>query len=272
MGIPYPVFRLNRLPMVRLHTISWYDCGPGEWELRKAINAHWTYYCNDRDGGTLYAKGGAVPLKAGRLVLVPGGCRFDTSCTAHLRHLFGYFEVPGLYHHRFDQLHHPLVPAPAADDAILHELLRGAGNAPTPAQALRLAALLANALTQVLPETGQINASEDHALIAPACQLIDERYEQPMSNGELAAACGLSINTFMRHFRTATGTTPTQALRSRRVQAAALALERGVESLDDIARDCGFPNRTYLSRVFQAVIGMAPSTYRKRNRRGQAVE
>ena len=263
MGTPYPIYSLNQVPQIRLISIGWFDCGPGEWELRHALNANWTYYCNDRDGASIFSGGDEIPLQAQRLVLIPGGCRFDSSCNAQVRHLFGYFAIPGLLHHRFDQLHRPLTVPLGPEQGILHELLALAGTMPTPEQSLRLAACLGQGLTQVLPQEIFATADPQVAAIAPACALIDARYDESVSIAELAAACRLSVNTFMRHFRVATGTTPAQALRARRVQAAAQLLENSDESLDRIAEVCGFPNRTYLTRVFQAVVGIPPSTHRK---------
>lgn len=265
MGIPYPHFELDRLPHVRLLSIGWYDPGPGEWELRKAINAHWTYYCNDRDGAILNAGSKAVPMRAGQLVIIPRSCRYDATCPVALRHMFGYFDVPGILNQHFQSVHRPLLVPASSTDGILQELLAQAGTAPSPAQNLRLAARIGLAIAEILPAEAFATANAFNDLIAPACTIINQNYAQPISNQTLARACGLSSTTFMRHFRKATGTTPAQALRMRRVQAAALELERGATSLDAVAKEAGFPNRTYLSRVFHAVLGMPPSAYRKRH-------
>lgn len=271
MGIPYEHFALDRLPRVRLLTIGWYDPGPGEWHLRRAINAHWTYYCNDRDGAVLRTPMGEVPLRAGQLVLIPGSCRYDAICPVALRHMFGFFDLPGLLHQRSLSVQQPLA-VPSVDDGILKELLAQPGVNLSPHQNLRLVACLNQAVAHVLPPEAFIAGDSVHDLILPACRIIDQSYAKPISNAELAAACGMSLTTFLRHFRKATGTTPTQVLRIRRVQAAALELERGATSLDAVAATSGFPNRAYLSRVFQAVLGMPPSAYRKRHQRPDVAE
>ena len=263
MGVPYTHYQLDGLPRIKLLKIGWYDPGPGEWALRRAINAHWTWYCNDRDGSVLRTPAGTVPLRAGQLVIIPSGCRYDAICPVALRHMFGYFDLPGILYQSLQAHLHPLpVPESAADD-ILHELLAQPGISVTPGQNLRLTACLSQAIARILPPEVFVAADAFNDRIAPACRLIDQAYAKPISNQELARVCGLSVTTFLRHFRKVMGTTPAQALRIRRVQAASLELERGADSLDDIAARAGFPNRAYLSRVFRAVLGMPPSAYRR---------
>lgn len=266
MPIQRLLLDLSGMPAVRLSSIGWHDMEPGGWELRGALNAHWTFYRNDRAGAVLHAAGMSLPMAAGRLVLVPGGCRFNSNCTAHLRHLYGYFDVPGILRHRFEQLTHPLV-APACDeDVVLRTLATAPGVMPTPSLALRLAARLGRALADTLPAMVLEGSNDRNDLVTPACRLIDEQYAQPLTLADFARACGMSINTFLRHFRTATGTTPAQAVRRRRIQAVAMELVQGDMSLDGIARTCGFTNRHYLSRVFSSIMGMNPGAYRRRNR------
>ena len=260
---------LSATPSVRLRSMGWHAMRPGDWELRGAINTNWTFYCNDADGADIITTDGITSLPAGRLVLVPASMRFDAHCRAHLRHFFGYFTLHGIPHHRIARLTRPLLTPVAAEDALLARLGDAIGERPTPSDQLRLAARITSGLAEVLP-TAVLEAADaaDHQL-APALRLINDGFRDSLANSDLARICGLSVNTFLRRFREVTGTTPTQALRLRRVHAAGQLLLEGDAPLEVIAKRCGLATRPYLVRVFTSVLGISPGTYRRINRMAQ---
>jgi AraC-like DNA-binding protein len=249
--------------------MGWHTMLPGDWELRGAINTNWTFYCNDAAGAEIITPDGITPLPAGRLVLVPASMRFDARCRARLRHFFGYFTLQGIPHHRIARLTRPLLTPAAAEDALLARLGTAVGERPTPSDQLRLAARIISGLAEVLPTTVLEAADAADHQLAPALRLINDRFRDSIANRDLARACGLSANTFLRRFRDVTGTTPTQALRLRRVHAAGQLLLEGDAPLDVIAKRCGLATRPYLVRVFTAVLGMSPGTYRRVHRMAQ---
>lgn len=262
----YPGFDLSRRPVLRLQLVGWFDAVAGGWNLRRAINAWWTFYMFDAKGIVIStAGGGEVAVPPRRLVLVPPGCRFNTTCTARVRQLHGYFDLSGVVNLRYAHLDRLFVLPVHPDDATLKRLIAAPGIQPGPRDLLYLAARLGQALAEVLPADVLAGADVGNDFLAKACRCIDEDYAQPLTVANLARLCGVSVNTFLRRFRAATGTTPAQAVRVRRVQVAAEALCQRNDSLDDIARACGFPNRHYLSRVFTAHMGTSPAAYRRRH-------
>ena len=255
----------QRQPSIHLLRVAWADLDAGGWNLRKALNPHWTFYWNDRPGATVVHAGATVRLEARRLVLIPGGCLYDTSCTAPVRHLFGYFALEGLNHRLLAALDHPLVIPALPGDGLLERLATDPRPGLDQRTSLALTALLAQAVTDILPADG-LDLDPLEASLAPALLLLETEAHRPLANAELAAACGVSVNTLLRRFAAVVGTTPTQALRNRRVQMAANLLCTGDAPLDAIALRCGLGTRTYLARVFRAVLGMSPGEFRKRNR------
>ncbi len=78
----------------------------------------------------------------------------------------------------------------------------------------------------------------------------------------LAAELGVSREHFARAFTAATGLSPMQYLMQHRLRAVQDALRATGESLEVIARRCGFSGANYLCRAFRAHLGITPNAYR----------
>jgi transcriptional regulator GlxA family with amidase domain len=85
-----------------------------------------------------------------------------------------------------------------------------------------------------------------------------------LSVPELAARAGMSERNFARHYRAATGTTPSRAVERLRVEAARDALGNTRRSIKDIARRCGFGSEETMRRSFLRTLHVAPRDYRAR--------
>ncbi|MBF6327920.1 GlxA family transcriptional regulator [Nocardia transvalensis] len=85
------------------------------------------------------------------------------------------------------------------------------------------------------------------------------------SIGDLAARSGLSPRHLQRRFTAELGTPPGAYIEQVRVEAAQRALAEG-DSIDTIARRCGFGSAESLRRAFHRRLGLAPSDYRDRFR------
>jgi transcriptional regulator GlxA family with amidase domain len=81
----------------------------------------------------------------------------------------------------------------------------------------------------------------------------------------LAARACLSERHFARAWRAETGDTPAATVEGLRVERARALLEDG-QSVDAVARACGFGSAEVLRRVFHRRLGVAPSAYRERFR------
>jgi len=84
----------------------------------------------------------------------------------------------------------------------------------------------------------------------------------PHSVTSLAKAAGLSRTVFMDRFRQVFSKTPMAALRDLRMRQAARALVTGRASLDQIAHDAGYQDRTGFLRAFRKVYGCDPTEFR----------
>jgi transcriptional regulator GlxA family with amidase domain len=81
---------------------------------------------------------------------------------------------------------------------------------------------------------------------------------------ELARRVALSQRTFVRRFRSATGNTPRDYIQRVRVEAAKRALERGANSVAEVAARVGYGDVAAFRKLFVRSTGLTPAEYRSR--------
>lgn len=80
----------------------------------------------------------------------------------------------------------------------------------------------------------------------------------------LAARMAMSERSFVRHYRTHTGTTPAKAIEQLRVEAARRLLTDTSQPVKRVASRCGFGSEETLRRSFLRALGVTPMAYRER--------
>lgn len=98
--------------------------------------------------------------------------------------------------------------------------------------------------------------------ISRAFAAMVERPGAPHTVQSLAKTAGLSRSAFMDRFRRIFCKTPMAALRDLRMRQAARAIVAGQASLDQIAYDAGYQDRTGFLRAFRKVYGRDPAELR----------
>jgi AraC family transcriptional regulator len=94
---------------------------------------------------------------------------------------------------------------------------------------------------------------------------IGENLDRAISNQDLADEVGLSVSHFSRCFKASFGLSPRDYLIRGRVERAKAMMLNPEAPLCQIALDCGFCDQAHLSRLFQAVVGIAPNRWRRQN-------
>jgi transcriptional regulator GlxA family with amidase domain len=84
-----------------------------------------------------------------------------------------------------------------------------------------------------------------------------------LSVASLAARCGMSERSFVRHYTAEQGVTPARAVERLRVEAARRMLAETSEPLKLIAARCGFMSEDVLRRCFARVLSITPRDYRR---------
>ena len=92
-------------------------------------------------------------------------------------------------------------------------------------------------------------------------EYIETRLREPITLRELADAAGYSPWHAARLFKEATGLTPFDYIRSRRLTKAALRLRDGDERVLDVALDFVFDSHEGFTRAFSKEFGISPKRY-----------
>jgi AraC-like DNA-binding protein len=96
---------------------------------------------------------------------------------------------------------------------------------------------------------------------------IDRHYARPLTIERLAAQCGLSPYYFIRAFRAATGETPHQYLRNRRIARAKDLLVTTPLPVTEVCDRVGFSSLGSFSSLFRRLTGETPAAYRAKRRK-----
>ena len=145
----------------------------------------------------------------------------------------------------------------------------GDGNAAS-CQPDALSPLAVEGLTlEILAAAARLDRDAGRALppwLRQARELLDDRFAEPLSLGEVAAAVGVHpvhlAACFRRHFRASVG----EYLRQRRVEAAARLLTATDTPLAEVALAVGFADQSHFTRTFRRHTGRTPSRYRRDGR------
>ena len=113
-----------------------------------------------------------------------------------------------------------------------------------------------------IPEAAWPSVPDD-ARVRRAIKIIEDDLSLPHTNQELAQAASMSPNAFARLFKQHTGWSPQNYLMKRRIQKACVLLHHTGKTIEEIADECGFCNRHYLSRVFKREVSVSPAAYRE---------
>jgi AraC family transcriptional regulator len=106
----------------------------------------------------------------------------------------------------------------------------------------------------------------DERRVVQSAALINTRFMEPLSLGELASELGVTRHHFLRIFRRVMGVTPYHYLLSRRLDAAMQRLRSSAEPVLTIALECGFGDLSEFTRRFRKRFGAPPAAYRGRSK------
>lgn len=100
--------------------------------------------------------------------------------------------------------------------------------------------------------------------LLPAVRYIDANYTDTISMKEMARLAGLSATHFNARFRAVLRMSPTEYVRSRRIQDAQKLLSETDRPIADIGMAVGFFDQSHFTKRFRKVTGMTPLAYRRR--------
>jgi AraC family transcriptional regulator of arabinose operon len=159
-------------------------------------------------------------------------------------------------------------PVRLGDTSIVERLLLSIHEEVTAGDATDLV-ILRNLLENLVREVARGAPGPRRAVVpepvARVKALLDSRYEQRTTLGELARLAGLSRGHLCTEFRRHYGAPPLAYLAHRRLHAAAALLRGTDEPVGEIGRQVGYPDPFYFSKHFKAMFGVPPSRLRRPN-------
>ena len=247
---------------------------PENWAWHSLCSTYWRLYYNDQSGAEVRVEKSTYPLRERRAYLVPAGVTFSCVCHKPLNHLFVHFDMVSMPSGLVRDLFPPVIELArdAALDATLDRLSTAFRAEPlaTVADLCHVKSALYQALSLLFRDLAPVKLARCmrivHATnpVTGALYFIEDNLALAMDNRGLSRACGLSESHFIRTFRAVMGQTPAQYILDRRVAQAAQRLLYTRESIEHIAEVCGFPNRSYFTRVFARRAGTPPAAFRRK--------
>lgn len=100
--------------------------------------------------------------------------------------------------------------------------------------------------------------------LVPVTDYLKKHYAEKVSIQELAKRSGFSVRQLERRFRATLKTSPQNYILKLRILAACELLANTRQPITEIALQVGFYDHSSFSRKFSSMMGVAPSSYRKR--------
>jgi AraC-like DNA-binding protein len=243
------------------------DFAPGleTWKYPDCAAPYWRLYWNAAGRGVVGLGAKRYALEGDALLLIPPETHFWARGEAAMDHLYLHFLAGPPY----DGVS-PRVIASRAGGAEMKELraltealrgrdardsMRGIG-----APLMLAAALCYRHLAFIPPEALSPRESDD--LASRIAQLVLEKAAAPPSNATIARELGASVPTLERRLRASTGRSLHAFALWVRVGEACIRLRHSDDTIDEIAEELGFADRSHFSRVFARLRGESPAAYR----------
>jgi len=110
----------------------------------------------------------------------------------------------------------------------------------------------------------EVRFADENDPISQSINFMLENLGKNLNLEILSKTVGLSVSHYTRLFRTRTSHTPIDYFIQLKIQKACRLLDNYSWSISEVAREMGFEDQFYFSRVFHKVMGMSPIYFRKR--------
>ena len=116
--------------------------------------------------------------------------------------------------------------------------------------------------TKLSQKIDEVDEEFKEKIIYDGVKYINSNYTEDISLSEAAGASNLSAHYFSRIFKKEMGCTFKEYITELRMEAAKRKLNKDDDNISNIAKEIGYNNPGYFSRVFKEYEGISPSTYR----------
>ena len=106
--------------------------------------------------------------------------------------------------------------------------------------------------------------THDDSHILRVQHLIESENHQRLTMKHLAKWAGMSLRTFERRFRNATGESPSTYVQKMRIEKAKHLLETSMDTVEQIITKVGYEDRRSFRRLFRTFTALSPREYRRK--------
>lgn len=119
--------------------------------------------------------------------------------------------------------------------------------------------------TGQLPYACLTQSQQKADIVIANCQIwLAEHYNQASPVAQMTKLCGLAERSFKRRFHKATGLTPLEYVHTLRIEESKQMLETETTSIEIIAFEVGYEDKSFFSKLFKRKVGLTPAQYRNR--------
>jgi len=258
--------RLGDAPRLGFLTFVIHECGwlprGSDWNHPGVLSPFWRLYHNRAPGCQVRFGRETFPLRADRLLIIPDATPFDCVCETRAPHFWLHFS-PLQSASAFPR-QPAVVPVTAPLRSLIESVITARTAADSPLTRQHLYHLSAALLHTTFAELEVPIAPEQPERLDHLLRFLHSQLAGELSNAALARRALMSESVFIRWFKEHTGTTPALYVQQARAGHSAQLLALTDHSIEQIAADCGFPNRYYFTRVFRRYFSTGPAEYRRR--------
>lgn len=243
------------LPGMSLEILATRKIRLQRWNLDGLMDPYWRLYCPVEGKAVVIFQGEETELLPGRLYLIPPRTSFSSYNPEPFTKWYVHFilgrsdllSIPGIYGQEIDDL----------SSTFLDTLATAKGEPYN----WESAALVIQALTR-LPSEAWTDQKLD-SRVEKAMGFLEANLARKISAEDAARAAGVSVRNLNHLFRSQVRMAPMSVLLNYRLDRACHLLRHTDQSIEQVAENCGFPNRYYFSRMLKQHRGISPAAYRK---------
>jgi AraC-like DNA-binding protein len=258
--------RLGDAPRLGFTTFVIHECGwlprGSDWNHPGVLSPFWRLYHNAAPGCSVRFARDTSPLQPDRLVLIPDATPFDCVCETRAPHFWLHFS-PLQTVSTFPRQPTTLRLTPQLR-ALIESVIAARTAAESPLTRQHLYHLSAALLHATFAALEIPIAPEQPERLDQVLRFLHSQLAGDLSNAVLARRATMAESAFIRWFKQLAGTTPALYVQQARARHAAQLLALTDRSIEQIAADCGFPNRYYFTRVFRRHFACGPAECRRR--------
>lgn len=243
------------LPGMSLEILATRKIRLQRWNLHQLIDPYWRLYCPVDGKAVITIDKAETNLVPGKIYLIPPRTAFSSSIQEPFTKWYVHFilgrsdllSVPGVYSFPVDE----------TSTGFLASLASARGEPYN----WESAALVIHSLGK-LPARAWTDQKLDQR-VSKAMEFLQANLARRINAADAARSAGVSLRNLNHLFRSQVRMAPMNVLLTYRLDRACHLLRHTDQSIEQVAENCGFPNRYYFSRMLKQHRGISPAAYRR---------